>query len=139
MKRKMAALSVSLAAVVTTTILGAGVANAQVAQPTGAEACPQGSVCLYYNSPGYGWGAWENWTEGEFQLDEGARFMHWGSSGRGYGSGVAYNAASIVNNTRYRWYVCGIAAAGPACFYFDPGYSGGMGPMANHDQELMQG
>ncbi|MFD0332191.1 hypothetical protein ACFQZC_38355 [Streptacidiphilus monticola] len=30
--------------------------SAYAAGPGGVEACPSNTVCLYYNSPAYGWG-----------------------------------------------------------------------------------
>ncbi|MFE5584565.1 peptidase inhibitor family I36 protein [Kitasatospora sp. NPDC056531] len=67
--------------------------------PTGAEACPSGNVCLYYHSPQYGWGAWENWSPGQTVDLRNAHFSHWGNNGAGWGQTVADNAASLVNNT----------------------------------------
>ncbi|MFE0459462.1 hypothetical protein ACFW1A_09400 [Kitasatospora sp. NPDC058965] len=93
-------------AVAATTVLSlAGPANAD-APPTGAEACPSGSFCLYYNSPSLGWGSFEHWSPGSYSDLSQFSFRNWGNNGSGYGRTVYKNAAAAVNNTSYSWNIC---------------------------------
>ncbi|WP_052397767.1 peptidase inhibitor family I36 protein [Streptomyces sp. NRRL F-5123] len=71
-----------------------------VSAPGGAATCPSNSVCLYYNSPENGWGAFEYFSPGQRGLNlSNFRFTNHGNTGNGYGQVIAMNAASIVNNT----------------------------------------
>lgn len=94
--------------------------SAFAAGPGGAEACPNGTVCLYYNSPQNGWGSSEHWSPGgSFNLSQ-YTFSNWGN-GSGYGQTVAYHAASIVNNTGHGVTVC---AADGWCYGIGNSYGG---------------
>lgn len=89
------------AAVAAAVLLGAtGAAHAD-APPTGAEACPSGSICLYYNSPNLGWGSFEHWSPGAYGDLSRFRFGTWGN-GSGYGRSAGGHAASAVDNTGAR-------------------------------------
>ncbi|GAB2698377.1 hypothetical protein [Kitasatospora kifunensis] len=61
MNRKIVNALIGAAAATATLVGTAGSAHAD-APPTGAEACPSGSFCLYYNSPNAGWGSFEHWS-----------------------------------------------------------------------------
>jgi hypothetical protein len=119
MKRKIVVGLVAAAAV-----LGMNT-PAFAAGPGGAEACPNGTICLYYNSPQYGWGSFENWSPGWVPSLFNNTFAHWGN-GSGYGQQVANNAASVVNNSGVTWSLCTRNAGGPygACEQIQPGYAG---------------
>ncbi|WP_268873577.1 peptidase inhibitor family I36 protein [Streptacidiphilus neutrinimicus] len=106
--------------------------GAFAAGPGGVETCPSGSVCLYYNSPGNGWGSFENWTLPVDTDLSGKLFAHW-ANGSGYGQVVADNAASIVNNTGQ--YVQVTTDTG-GHVNFVPGYAGSLNEAANHDTHL---
>ena len=99
MKRKLA---VGVVAAAAAAMLCAMTGSAYAAEPSGAETCPSGSFCLYFNSPQYGWGAFEHWSPGVTDYLNGDTFADWGN-GSGYGQGVANNAASFVNNTGVPW------------------------------------
>ena len=129
MKRKIAVSLVAAAAA--TALLGMS-SPAYAAGPGGAEACPNGSVCLYYNSPQYGWGSFEHWTSGSYYLN-GYLFSNWGN-GSGYDQQVENQAASIVNNTGTTWNVC--IDSGFVCTPYAPGYADSLGNMANIDYYL---
>ncbi|MFC1432532.1 peptidase inhibitor family I36 protein [Streptacidiphilus sp. N1-3] len=115
------------AAAMTVALIG----PAYAAGPSGAEACPAGNFCLYYNSPGYGWGSFEHWSLGSYDLSK-YTFRDWGN-GSGYGQVAANNAASAVNNTGDEWGIC--AAAG--CEVFRPGFAGALpSDIANKDLSM---
>ena len=97
MKRKLVYGLITVATAATSLI--GMTCSAYAAAPGGAETCPSGSVCLYYNSPRYGWGSFEHWSPGDYPDLSKFTFSNWGSNGSGYGVNVAGNAASIVNNT----------------------------------------
>ncbi|WP_225849016.1 peptidase inhibitor family I36 protein [Streptomyces sp. HPF1205] len=103
MKRKLAGGLVGATAVVATLL--ATTSPAYAAGPGGVEACPNGSFCLYYNSPGAGWGSFEHWSPGSYSDLHGFYFRDYGNSS-GYNQPVWENAASAVNNTGYSWNVC---------------------------------
>jgi hypothetical protein len=96
-------------------------APAYAAGPGGAEACPSGSLCLYYNSPRLGWGSYEHWSPGNYGNLGNYRFRNWGN-GSGYGQTVGGNAASLVNNTNQDWIVCADLAR-DNCQRFGPDYA----------------
>jgi hypothetical protein len=77
---------------------------AYAAGPGGAEACPSGNFCLYYNSPN-AWGSFEHWSPGSYCDLSQFRFRDWGN-GSGYNQTVYENAAAVVNNTSYSWNIC---------------------------------
>ncbi|MBX7550162.1 peptidase inhibitor family I36 protein [Streptomyces sp. NPDC004232] len=108
--RRTTRLASVLAAAAAATLLGT-TTPAYAAGPGGAEACPSGSFCLYYNSPGAGWGSFEHWSPGSFSDLSQFSFRDWGN-GSGYGQTVYKNAASVVNNTSYSWNIC-VPAAPP--------------------------
>ena len=101
------------------------------AGPSGVEACPNGTVCLYYNSPAYGWGSFEHWTSGGYSLS-GFTFRDYGNS-KGYGLGVGGNAAGYVNNTGVEW---GVYTQSGAVDYLDPYSSGALNNTYNNDWYL---
>ncbi|MFC5911797.1 hypothetical protein [Streptacidiphilus monticola] len=106
--------------------------SAYAAGPGGVEACPSNTVCLYYNSPAYGWGSFEHWTSGGYSLSD-YTFRDYGN-GRGYNVTVANNAAGFVNNTGVEW---GVYTQGGAVQYLDPYSSGALnGNIANQDAYL---
>ncbi len=107
--------------------------SAFAAGPGGAETCPSGSVCLYYNSPGVGWGSFENWSPGQNVDLHNFTFAHW-ANGSGYGQTVYQNAASIVNNTGHTVYVSQVSDG----FWvpFGNGYAGSLNGAANNDARL---
>ncbi len=117
MKRKIVVGLVTIAAAL-------GMATpASAAGPGGAEACPNGSICLYYNSPQYGWGSYENWSPGWVPSLFNNTFSHWGN-GSGYGQQVANNAAAVVNNSGVTWSLCTRGTNYGACEQIQPGYAG---------------
>ncbi|MFJ9713636.1 peptidase inhibitor family I36 protein [Streptomyces sp. NPDC101234] len=131
MKRKLVYGLISVATAATSLIGMTG--SAYAAGPGGAETCPSGSVCLYYNSPGNNWGSFENWTLPVNADLSGNRFTHW-ANGSGYGQVVADNAASIVNNTGQ--YV-EVKTDANVWVGFVPNYAGPLGDgVANHDTYL---
>ena len=92
------ASSVGVVAVALAATLAGMTGSAYAAGPTGSEACPSNSFCLYYNSPNAGWGSFEHWspaTDRDLSQDT---FSNWGN-GSGYGQAVGGNAAAVVNNT----------------------------------------
>ncbi|MFE2070658.1 peptidase inhibitor family I36 protein [Streptomyces sp. NPDC059467] len=102
--------------------------------PTGAEACPSGNVCLYFNSPQYGWGAWEDWSPGQSLSLSDFKFAHWGNNGSGYGQTVYDKAASIVNNTGHTVVVESDLGHDD---YYGAGYAGSLTSFTyNHDALL---
>ncbi|MFJ9713634.1 peptidase inhibitor family I36 protein [Streptomyces sp. NPDC101234] len=111
--------TISMAAVV----LGTSGA-AYAAAPGGAENCPSGSICLYYNSPQNGWGSFEHWPPGHYGNLGNYQFKNWGN-GSGYGVTVGGNAASIVNNTDQDWIICSDTALND-CQKFHPGFAGAL-------------
>ncbi|MFD7540240.1 peptidase inhibitor family I36 protein [Streptomyces sp. NPDC059819] len=119
MKRKLAIGTVMAAAAAMTLSL---TGPAYAAGPSGAEACPAGNFCLYYNSPQNGWGSFEHWSLGSYTLTN-YTFRNWGN-GSGYGQNVANNAASVVNNTDAQWGIC----TGVTCETFQPGFAGVLPP-----------
>ncbi|MFC1411520.1 peptidase inhibitor family I36 protein [Streptacidiphilus sp. N1-12] len=118
MKRQMA---VGVVAVAAAAMLTGMTGSAYAAGPSGAEACPSGNFCLYYNSPGYGWGSFEHWSPGNFPDLGQYSFRDWGN-GSGYGQSVVNNAASFVNNTGVTWTVYN--QTGTQVSYYHPGTSG---------------
>lgn len=125
---RSAAMAAAVAAL-TTGAMGLATGNAFAAGPGGAEACPSGNVCLYYNSPQYNWGAWEDWSPNQSVDLGGATFGHWGN-GSGWGQTVYRNAASIVNNTGHTVWITD--------YYNHPydyvnGYAGPLNSTANND------
>jgi hypothetical protein len=111
-------------------VMGLTTGGAWAAGPGGAEQCPGGNVCLYYNSPGNGWGAWEDWSPGASHLGLGMYYFgHWGN-GSGWNVNVWGNAASIVNNTNH--YVS-VDEINGGTVYFPPGYAGTLGVAWNND------
>ncbi len=120
MNRKLALGAVAATAA---TMLFGLTGPAYAAGPAGAEACPSGSFCLYYNSPQYGWGAFEHWSPGVTDYLSDFTFRDWGN-GSGYGQNVANNAASVVNNTGVTWAVYN--QAGTQLTSYAPGYSGSL-------------
>ncbi|MFI0897017.1 hypothetical protein [Streptomyces sp. NPDC020983] len=111
-------------------MVGLATGGAQAAGPGGNEACPSNAVCLYYNSPEYGWGSWENFSPGQHGLNLSLfRFTHTGN-GSGYNVVIAMHAASIVNNTDHfvNVYV-------PAGYYvhYGAGYAGNLNTAYNWD------
>jgi hypothetical protein len=132
MKRKFAVGLVAATAAATTLL---GITSASAAGPGGSEACPSGSVCLYYNSPGVGWGSFEHWSPGQYSDLSLYRFGNWGN-GSGYGQTVYNNAASLVNNTGYNVAVC-VYTNLAGCSYFGSGYSGALpGGLHNNDASM---
>ncbi|MFI0719731.1 peptidase inhibitor family I36 protein [Streptomyces sp. NPDC021224] len=112
------------------TALATGGAQA-VTPPGGAATCPSNSVCLYYNSPENGWGAFEHFSPGQHGLDLSRfKFTNHGNTGNGYGYVIAMNAASIVNNTDHfvNVYV-------PAGYYvhYEAHYAGNLNTAYNWD------
>lgn len=133
------AIAIGMAATgVAALILGASGA-AYAAGPGGAEACPSGSFCLYYNSPGVGWGSFEHWSPGSFSDLSQFSFRDWGN-GSGYGQSVYKNAASVVNNTSYSWNIC-VPAAPPTNINcgipIAPNYAGSLPPAAYNNDIAM--
>ncbi|NUS11449.1 MAG: hypothetical protein HOY69_08595 [Streptomyces sp.] len=111
--------------------MGLATGGAQAVGPGGAEACPSNSVCLYFNSPEYGWGSFENFSPGQRGLDLSRfKFTHWGSNGSGYGAVIAMHAASIVNNTDHFVHIYV-----PAGYYvqYESGYYGNLNTAYNWD------
>lgn len=130
MRRRAAAAAAVMALTAGTVALTTG--SAYAAGPSGAEACPAGNFCLYYNSPQYGWGAFEHWSLGSYPDLSQFTFRDWGN-GSGYGQTVANNAASVVNNTNAQWGVC----SGATCALFQPGYAGALPSyIANQDVSM---
>ncbi|MER5635524.1 hypothetical protein ABT095_01025 [Kitasatospora sp. NPDC002227] len=120
--RRLAAAA--LVAVTTGATLVGTTAPSYAAAPTGAETCPSGSICLYYNSPQYGWGAFEHWSPGGYGDLSEFTFANWGN-GSGYGVSVGGHAASVVNNSGHTLtFYNGKWAHGTVVFYADPGYAG---------------
>ncbi|WP_107054582.1 peptidase inhibitor family I36 protein [Streptomyces sp. NRRL S-350] len=128
MGRHAAAKAAAVAAL-TAGAMGLATGNAFAAGPGGAEACPSGNVCLYYNSPGYNWGSWEDWSPNQIVYLGGATFSHWGN-GSGYGQVVLGNAASIVNNTGHTVWV---TDDNNHKYDYLNGYAGSLNSTANHD------
>lgn len=95
--------------------------SAYAAGPSGAEACPDGTICLYYNSPELGWGSFEHFTSSANNYLSNYYFRDWGN-GSGYNQTVNKNAASVVNNSPYEWEVCYSVPSG--CLSIASGYSG---------------
>jgi hypothetical protein len=123
MKRGLSIGTAAAAAALVLTVGTPGSAYA-VDPPTGVEACPGGTLCLYYNSPGYGWGAFAYWgAYGEFDLSQ-YSFGNWGN-GSGHNQVVANNAASVVNNSPVSWWICGQ----PGLHYCATIKSGYFGPL----------
>lgn len=107
---------------------------ASAAGPGGAESCPSGSFCVYYNSPQYGWGSFENFSgPANWSSLSGFTFAHWGN-GAGYGQGVEYNIASVVNNTGATWNLCAGSGTGAPCQPYGPNFAGGVASWL-HDAE----
>ncbi|MBB4928823.1 hypothetical protein [Kitasatospora kifunensis] len=103
--------------------------SAYAAGPGGSEACPNGSICLYYNSPQYGWGSFEHWSPGGYGDLGQFTFSNWGN-GSGYGVNVGGNAAAVVNNsgqnlTMYN-YTYNNPGSNPVVGYIQPGYAGAL-------------
>ena len=126
----------AMAVAVGTATLGAMALTAGGAQadapPGGVEACPANSVCLYYNSPGAGWGSFENFSPGLRGLDLSLfKFSHW-ANGSGYGKVIYGDAASIVNNTND--YVKIYLVNQPYYVDFMPGYAGSLNDAWNNDK-----
>ncbi|GAB7185841.1 hypothetical protein ATKI12_5672 [Kitasatospora sp. Ki12] len=107
--------------------------SAYAAGPGGAETCPSGSVCLYYNSPGNGWGSFENWSPGQNVDLHNFTFAHW-ANGSGYGQTVYQNAASIVNNTGHTVWVSRVSDG--LWYAYGNGYAGSLNITANDDARL---
>ncbi|RKT19448.1 peptidase inhibitor family I36 [Streptomyces sp. 1114.5] len=120
--KRIASIGIVAAAVAAT--LGVTTNSAYAAGPGGSEACPSGSICLYYNSPQYGWGAFEHWSPGGYgDLGE-FTFSNWGN-GSGYGVSVGGHAASVVNNTGNQLTIYnGTWGHGSVVGYIGPGYAG---------------
>ncbi|MFD7540239.1 peptidase inhibitor family I36 protein [Streptomyces sp. NPDC059819] len=116
-------LTVAGAAAAAAIMLASMTGPAYAAGPSGAEACPAGNFCLYYNSPQYGWGSFEHWSPGFYSDLSQFSFRNWGN-GSGYGQSVANNAASAVNNTGVTWTVYNQAKNQVA--YYPPGFSGSL-------------
>ena len=124
------AAKAAVLAALTAGAMGLATGNAFAAGPSGAEQCPAGNVCLYFNSPGYGWGAWEDWSPGQQLYLGNYTFSHWGNNGSGYGVNVFKNAASIVNNTgHYVW----IMDTYMHWYDYMPNYAGPLNATANND------
>src|SRR5689334_25124452 len=102
MNRKLAGGLVGATAVVGTLL--ATTSPAYAAGPGGAETCPNGSFCLYYNSPN-GWGSFEHWSPGSYSDLSKFSFRDWGN-GSSYGQTAYMNAAAAVNHTTYSRYLC---------------------------------
>jgi hypothetical protein len=102
------------------------------AAPGGSEACPSGSLCLYYNSPQYGWGSYEHWSPGYYGNLGNYQFKNWGN-GSGYGVTVGGHAASVVNNTGQDWIICSDTALS-GCQKVGPGFAGAL-PEFLHDAD----
>ncbi len=117
------AISAALAVAACAAALTGGVAgSAYAAGPSGAEACPDGTICLYYNSPNNDWGSFEHFTVGANNYLDSYTFRDWGN-GSGYGQTVYKNAASVVNNTPIEWEIC-YSVAPPECVPIPAQYSG---------------
>ena len=135
MNRKLVSALISATAAAASLLGTAGSAYAD-APPTGAEACPSGSVCLYYNSPQYGWGSFEHWSPGAYGDLSQFHFSNWGN-GSGYGQTVEENAASIVNNTSGTWNVWRDESGYWVNFPIAAGYAGVLpSTVYNHDDAL---
>lgn len=129
-------MSVATAAVWLLAMTGSAYADAP---PTGAETCPSGSVCLYFNSPNLGWGSFEHWTGGsgaDYFLGD-YKFKNWGSNGSGYGVVVAANAASFVNNSGADWSLCDDTGLG--CGTYHNGFAGPLDGLKNRAWFLFYG
>ncbi len=122
------AISAALAVAAGAAALTGGVAgSAYAAGPSGAEACPDGTICLYYNSPNLGWGSFEHFTVGANSNLGNYSFRDWGN-GSGYGQTVYKNAASVVNNTGIEWEICYSVNVDPQCVPIPAQYSGVLPP-----------
>ncbi|MFJ5228473.1 peptidase inhibitor family I36 protein [Kitasatospora sp. NPDC088391] len=120
----VAALAVGIAA--------ANAGSAYADEPTGVEACPRGVVCLYYNSPWYGWGSFEDWSPNQSVDLRRSTFAHW-ANGSGYGQTVYGNAAALVNHTDH-WVYIAVINGGESGF--PPGYADSLFQTANGDEYL---
>ncbi|MFJ7911315.1 peptidase inhibitor family I36 protein [Kitasatospora sp. NPDC096204] len=107
--------------------------SAYAAGPGGVEACPSGSVCLYYNSPGVGWGSFDNFSPNQNLDLHNYTFAHY-ANGSGYGQNMYGNAASIVNNTGHTVYVSQISDG--FWISYPAGYAGSLNSAANNDARL---
>jgi hypothetical protein len=122
--------SLGVVAVALTATLVGMTGSADAAGPTGSEACPSNSFCLYYNSPN-AWGSFEHWSPATDRNLGGDTFSNWGN-GSGYGQVVGGNAAAAVNNTGqtvavYSGTNCSTETShnpNPAVAYFAPNTSG---------------
>jgi hypothetical protein len=129
--KRVASVGVVAAAVAAALVGTTGSAFA-VSRPTGAEACPANSFCLYFNSPQYGWGSFEHWSPpSDYNLGD-ATFGNWGN-GSGYGVTVGGHAAAAVNNTGHTVAIyndinCHAKQSGGAVEYFDPNDFGQLAP-----------
>ncbi|WP_052442644.1 peptidase inhibitor family I36 protein [Streptacidiphilus neutrinimicus] len=136
LSRRTTGFASALAVAAAVTLLGT-TTPAYAAGPGGAEACPSGSFCLYYNSPGVGWGSFEHWSPGSFSDLSQYFFRDWGN-GSGYGQTVYKNAASVVNNTSLSWNIC-VPAPPPdnmnCGIPIAPGYAGSL-PSAAHNEDV---
>ncbi|MFI2611787.1 peptidase inhibitor family I36 protein [Kitasatospora sp. NPDC018619] len=121
---------IAAVAVMTAGAVAMATGNAYAAGPGGAEACPNGSVCLYYNSPGAGWGSFDNFSPNQNLDLHNYTFARYGN-GSGYGVTMYQNAASIVNNTGHTVYVSKISDG--LWVPFDNGYAGSLNAAANND------
>lgn len=124
------------AAVATITLGAMGLATGGAkadAPPGGVETCPSNSVCLYFNSPGNGWGSFENWSPGQHHIDLSCcTFSHW-ANGSGHGVNVYGNAASIVNNTDH---FVNVYLENGRYVHFEPWFAGSLNLAWNYDAAL---
>ena len=117
-------ISFGIAAVSAAAVILGTSGAAYAAAPGGAESCPSDSICLYYNSPQYGWGSFEHWSPGSYGDLGQFTFSNWGN-GSGYGIRVGGNAASVVNNTATRLTIYNATYShGTVLDTVPPGYAG---------------
>lgn len=108
--------------------------GAHAAGPGGSEACPSNAVCLYYNSPEYGWGSFENFSPNLRGLDLSLfKFTNWGSNGSGHGVVIAMHAASIVNNTDH---FVNVYLPTGRYVHYEGGYAGNLNTAYNYDVRM---
>jgi hypothetical protein len=118
------ALSAALTVAACAAALTGGVTgSAYAAGPSGAETCPDGTICLYYNSPNNEWGSFEHFTVDAGNYLDNYYFRDWGN-GSGYGQTVYKNAASVVNNTPVEWEICYSVTPSVGCVPIPSQYSG---------------
>ncbi|MGW3233573.1 peptidase inhibitor family I36 protein [Kitasatospora sp. NPDC001095] len=126
------AAKIAAVAALTAGTVAMATGSAHAAGPGGAEACPNGSICLYYNSPGAGWGSFDNFSPNQSLYLGNYTFARY-ANGSGYGQNMYGNAASIVNNTGHTVSV-GLITGGYQ--YFVAGYAGSLNGATNNDSYL---